>query len=212
MSIVQGLAPLSHWEVKNYVEHRLRIAGYKGAPIFTDEAYESIAVATEGIPRNVNNFCFNALSLACALRKRTVDSDVVNEVMSDLDIQRLTWGLPSETSRHRLTAATPAVANAPVEARELQGDFKCRRSGSLHAASHLEIAQLAGVAGQNVQQRAARFEHSSNEKARPLTGLQSVSAGLSRSATARFSRMPQLDANRRVREGSVVSRYDLRNT
>jgi type II secretory pathway predicted ATPase ExeA len=98
VSIVQGLAPLSHGEVKNYVEHRLRIAGYRGSPIFTDEAYESIAVATEGIPRNVNNFCFNALSLACALRKRTVDSDVVNEVMSDLDIQRLTWGMPSEVA------------------------------------------------------------------------------------------------------------------
>ena len=97
VSIVQGLAPLSHAEVKNYVEHRLRIAGYRGSPIFTDEAYEAIAVATEGIPRNVNNFCFNALSLACALRKKTVDSDVVNEVMSDLDIRRLTWGMPSET-------------------------------------------------------------------------------------------------------------------
>src|SRR6202162_2149351 len=28
VSIVQGLAPLSDWEVKNYVEHRLRIAGH----------------------------------------------------------------------------------------------------------------------------------------------------------------------------------------
>src|SRR6202022_2505330 len=66
ISIVQGLAPLPAWEVKNYVEHRLRIAGYKGNPIFTSDAYESIVAATEGIPRNVNNFCFNALSLACA--------------------------------------------------------------------------------------------------------------------------------------------------
>src|SRR6202163_2764275 len=97
VSIVQGLAPLPAWEVKNYVEHRLRIAGYQGAPIFTNEAYESIAAATEGIPRNVNNFCFNALSLACALRKKTVDAEVVKEVMADLDIQKLTWGLPSET-------------------------------------------------------------------------------------------------------------------
>jgi hypothetical protein len=103
VSIVQGLAPLSHGEVKNYVEHRLRVAGYRGAPIFTSEAYESIATATEGIPRNINNFCFNALSLACALRKKIVDSDVVNEVLADLDIQRLTWGLPSDT----VAAATP---------------------------------------------------------------------------------------------------------
>jgi general secretion pathway protein A len=97
VSIVQGLAPLSHGEVKNYVEHRLRVAGYRGAPIFTADAYESIATATEGIPRNINNFCFNALSLACALGKKNVDADVVNEVLADLDIQKLTWGLPSET-------------------------------------------------------------------------------------------------------------------
>jgi hypothetical protein len=72
-------------------------------------------VATEGIPRNVNNFCFNALSLACALRKRTVDSDVVNEVMSDLDIQRLTWGVPSETLESPYSRP-PDVVNAPAEA------------------------------------------------------------------------------------------------
>ena len=92
VSIVQGLAPLPAWEVKNYVEHRLRIAGYRGSPIFSSDVYDSIAAASEGIPRNVNNFCFNALSLACALRKRTVDADIVREVMSDLDIQKLTWG------------------------------------------------------------------------------------------------------------------------
>lgn len=96
VSIVQGLAPLSHEEVKIYIEHRLRVAGYRGSPIFTSEAYEALATATDGIPRNINNFCFNALSLACALKKRTVDLDVVKEVLADLDIQKLTWGSPSE--------------------------------------------------------------------------------------------------------------------
>ena len=33
-----------------------------------------IARFTEGIPRNINNFCFNALSLACAMRQKTVDA------------------------------------------------------------------------------------------------------------------------------------------
>jgi general secretion pathway protein A len=107
VSIVQGLAPLPTWEVKNYVEHRLRIAGYKGSPIFTADVYDSIAAATEGIPRNINYFCFNALSLACALRKRTVDAEVVNEVMSDLDLQKLTWGALSEG---------PAVSMPHIEA------------------------------------------------------------------------------------------------
>ena len=116
VSIVQGLAPLSHGEVKNCVEHRLRVAGYRGSPLFTNEAYEAIATATEGIPRNINNLCFNALSLACALRKKNVDADVVNEVLADLDIQKLTWGLPSETA----AVGSPYhpeqdVANSPAE-------------------------------------------------------------------------------------------------
>ena len=98
VSIVHGLEPLPAWEVKNYIEHRLLVAGYKGNTLFTTEAYEAVATFTQGIPRNVNNFCFNALSLACALRKRVVDLDIVNEVKSDLDIEKLTS--VSETARH----------------------------------------------------------------------------------------------------------------
>ena len=92
VSILHGLEPLPSWEIKNYVEHRLKIAGYQGDPIFTADAYESIADFTEGIPRNINNFCFNALSLTYALQKKLVDSDIVKEVISDLDISRHTTG------------------------------------------------------------------------------------------------------------------------
>jgi len=116
ISIVQGLAPLPTWEVKNYVEHRLRIGGYKGSPIFSADVYGSIAAATEGIPRNINNFCFNALSLACALRKRTVDAEIVNEVISDLDLQKLTWGALSEGPAVSAPySETPVVANSAAE-------------------------------------------------------------------------------------------------
>jgi general secretion pathway protein A len=90
ISIVQGLLPLASNEIKNYIEHRLRIAGYIGRPLFTAEAYEQLAKASQGIPRNINNFCFNALSITCAMRKRTVDAEVVNEVTADLDIEKLT--------------------------------------------------------------------------------------------------------------------------
>jgi len=90
VSILHGLEPLPSWEIKNYIEHRMKIAGYEGPPVFAPEAYEKIAEFTQGIPRNVNNLCFNALSLAYALQKKVVDLDVVKEVISDLDITRLT--------------------------------------------------------------------------------------------------------------------------
>jgi general secretion pathway protein A len=98
ISSVQGLEPLPSWEIKNYIEHRLRIAGYQGNPLFTAEAYRTIAEFTGGIPRNVNNFCFNALSLACALRKSVVDSEVVHEVIHDLDIGKLSSDPPTEST------------------------------------------------------------------------------------------------------------------
>ena len=90
VSIVHGLEPLSVGEIKNYIDHRLRIAGYEGAPLFAPGVYADIARFTQGIPRNINNFCFNALSLTCAMRKKIVDSEAVQEVIGDLDITKLT--------------------------------------------------------------------------------------------------------------------------
>jgi general secretion pathway protein A len=108
VSIVHGLEPLSSGEIKNYIEHRLRIAGYEGEPLFTPGVYEDIARFTEGIPRNINNFCFNALSLACALQKKLVDFDVVKEVIADLDISKLTTDLPADLVNMAFPPSRPA--------------------------------------------------------------------------------------------------------
>jgi general secretion pathway protein A len=88
VSLVSGLQPLSAVETKNYVQHRLRVAGFAGGSLFTAQALASLTEITEGIPRNINNFCFNALSLACALRQKVIDDAIVQEVVSDLDISR----------------------------------------------------------------------------------------------------------------------------
>jgi len=115
VSIVNQIEPLPSWEIKNYVEHRLKIAGYEGPALFTEEALEQIGRFTEGIPRNVNNFCFNALSIACALHRKVVDLEVVREVISDLDISKLT---SKEASRPPSNGSAIPVnkADAPVSA------------------------------------------------------------------------------------------------
>ena len=108
VSIVNRLEPLPSWEIKEYIEHRLKVAGYEGPTLFAPEAFDTIATFTEGIPRNVNNFCFNALSLACALKQKVVDLAVVKEVISDLDISKL-------VSMPAVEEAAPVVAPAPVK-------------------------------------------------------------------------------------------------
>jgi general secretion pathway protein A len=112
VSILHGLEPLPSWEIKNYIEHRLRVAGYEGESLFTPDVYDEIASFTEGIPRNVNNFCFNSLSLACALRKKAVDLAVAREVMADLDINRLVSGRGPEDGRLPDSKAQQALAFA----------------------------------------------------------------------------------------------------
>jgi type II secretory pathway predicted ATPase ExeA len=89
ISIMAALRPLSPAETKSYIEHRLRVAGHQGRrPIFTAAACERIAQYSRGIPRTINNLCFNALSLGCALREASIDRNLIDEVFRDLDLER----------------------------------------------------------------------------------------------------------------------------
>jgi type II secretory pathway predicted ATPase ExeA len=90
VSIIARLNAFTDEGTRLYIDHRLRLAGYDGRhPLFTKRALAMIASLSEGIPRNINNICFNALSLGCALKQRTVDVDVVREVLDDLDLSPL---------------------------------------------------------------------------------------------------------------------------
>jgi general secretion pathway protein A len=87
ISIFAHLKPLSVAETAEYVNHRLRVAGYSSStPLFTSSALELIAGSSEGIPRNISNLCFNAMSLGCALKAKTIDAKIVREVLQDLSL------------------------------------------------------------------------------------------------------------------------------
>ena len=79
------LDPFVPEEVAAYIAHRLRVAGYQGAALlFTPEAVRRIAEESQGIPRNINTICFNALSLCCGLQRKKVELETVNEAIRDL--------------------------------------------------------------------------------------------------------------------------------
>lgn len=83
MSIICHLHRLDVNEVLEYIEHRLRVAG-RSDPLFTPEAVETIAACSGGIPRLINNYCFNLLSLAYALDQPLVTAAMVDEISQDL--------------------------------------------------------------------------------------------------------------------------------
>jgi len=90
VSILSHLDPFTPEETYQYIDHRLRVAGYDfKAPLFTCGALTMISDHAEGIPRNINNICFHALSLGCVLKQQTIDRKVVQEVLRDLSFESL---------------------------------------------------------------------------------------------------------------------------
>jgi len=83
VSVVSRLEPFSLSETIDYVHHRLRLAGYGGAPLFTSSALGLIDECSRGIPRNINSLCFLALSLGFAKQERLIDFDTVQEAADD---------------------------------------------------------------------------------------------------------------------------------
>ncbi len=79
ISILSQLEPLSPGETACYIEHRLKVAGYSGGPLFAPDALALIAEQSRGIPREINNICFNALLLGKARRSQTISSEIARE-------------------------------------------------------------------------------------------------------------------------------------
>jgi general secretion pathway protein A len=89
ISIASRLHPFTRVEMMLYIHHRLNVAGYSGAPLFNYDAIDQIAAHSGGVPRNINNICFNALTLGYAKRQKQITGSIVREVLADLDIDAL---------------------------------------------------------------------------------------------------------------------------
>jgi type II secretory pathway predicted ATPase ExeA len=115
LSLIMQIKPLSREEVATYIARRLQVAGHTGAALFTAEAVGHIAARSGGIPRVINNYCFNSLSIAFATGKQQVDADMVVEVARDLDaIEQVLHG----------TQAGPLAEISPIELPVLAPDPK----------------------------------------------------------------------------------------
>ncbi|MDG1751903.1 MAG: AAA family ATPase [Thalassotalea sp.] len=59
-----NLRAMNSHEVESYIQHRMLIAGYKGATLFNHHLCKKIAKVTKGIPRLVNILCHKMLMLS----------------------------------------------------------------------------------------------------------------------------------------------------
>src|ERR671934_1163817 len=101
------IAPLSPEEARQYIRHRLRIAGATDAGIFSDAAIQKIQEYSQGTPRVINIVCDHCLLSGYADSKRRIDSGLVEEA-----IEYLEEGERSEWKRRRRITLVPGRAAA----------------------------------------------------------------------------------------------------
>ncbi|HEX5513443.1 MAG TPA: AAA family ATPase [Gammaproteobacteria bacterium] len=78
------LGALSLEETKEYIRHRLSVAGITDRELFTEDAFPVIFEYTGGIPRLVNSMCDMALLTAYVDERQVVDEDVIRASVDEL--------------------------------------------------------------------------------------------------------------------------------
>jgi len=76
------IPPLKPTEIKNYIEHRLKVSG-RDDVLFTEAACDSIAQASGGIPRSINTICDMALVYGFSSGLEIIDAELIAEVIQD---------------------------------------------------------------------------------------------------------------------------------
>jgi general secretion pathway protein A len=121
VSIMTRLDPLTAMESDRYIDHRLRMAGHRGDRLFTSDAREVIAGWSDGIPRKINNICFNAMLRGYARKRESIDSSIIKDAIADLE-----WAdseaVPRNSLRSKSTEAREGELNKTGFARHSSPD------------------------------------------------------------------------------------------
>jgi general secretion pathway protein A len=123
ISMVIRIEPFTPDEVNAYIDHRLWIAGCEKPAFLTVGARKLIADHSEGIPRNINNLCFNAMSLACALQRKTIDRDIIRDVIADLDLEPLREKNIAAPKREKKSVRVPPMLLAAAKKQSPSGGW-----------------------------------------------------------------------------------------
>lgn len=141
ISILARLHPLNLQDTQRYIEHRLRVAGYDSRnTLFTKRALTTIFQQSHGIPRNINKLCFNAMCLGCVAKIRTIDADVIGEVLRDLDLQSFVPE-PSEAPQPEMPKHTKQRRQPQIDRATIAKDASSR----LFRGWQLKIALAMGL-------------------------------------------------------------------
>lgn len=79
------ITPLDSEEIKNYIKHRLSVAGSLDRIKFTDETLQIISDFSKGIPRLINIICDRALLAGFVEETNIIDLDIIKKSLKELE-------------------------------------------------------------------------------------------------------------------------------
>ncbi len=87
------LMPMDFQDTKAYIEHRLTIAGFHRAAVFTEGALKKIFAISGGYPRVINIVCDRALLIGYTEGRRELSTAMIRTAISEIrSNQRSRWG------------------------------------------------------------------------------------------------------------------------
>ncbi len=78
------LSALSKRETREYIEHRLEVAGAEGRRIFEDDAFDLIFTYSGGVPRLINTICDTAMLCGFAEEQPLINRNLVMTAVDEL--------------------------------------------------------------------------------------------------------------------------------
>jgi hypothetical protein len=103
------LAPLAPAEVEGYIDHRLRMMGWGREPLFTKDAYSSIAHQSQGLPARINDICSKALRNSTAQTTKPIDAAMLKAIDSGAPVLRQVAPTSSMRALHFISRKRRAV-------------------------------------------------------------------------------------------------------
>lgn len=125
ISINCHIQPLGKSEIELYILHRLEKAGDRQAVRFSQETIDIIFTYSRGIPRLINIICDFILLAAFAEQTKTIEADLVLDIIGDLDFEYHYWGSESldghVTKENYVTAPSSAIRSGSVLSELIKG-------------------------------------------------------------------------------------------
>lgn len=109
LTLQYHLEPLSHQEMGELIQHRLRVAG-TGKKIFTQNAIREIHGYSKGYPRLTNIICDHAMLAGYVAQKRTIDAQEIRDCAGDLRLIKKSDPISANAKRIPIAQCSPEKA------------------------------------------------------------------------------------------------------